>query len=550
MKYFLSLFEASIRRIQRRRLLRVMRGYRNLKKSGRLRAVSAIKRELTTCNLNIDERFFSARFFGAGLASAELIVRQYLLLRIVGLNLNRALLFAAGKSGGKVLFPMPSQFINIVEKNGFKVNWLASTVMWAGYVITVYLFGLISIGKILVNSGMTEKRKYALRPYVYFHTLAPHNIPRASSDGISYDIISWYLQWQGRRPDIDTIQHTVRNVPLKRIGNLNLVERPGPLPILGGLSEFASYVAWALTALFIAALDLLRGRWWHALLLNQAALAAQARIVHSDYLAQEYLFHSSDFIYRPLWTYEVERFGSIVSLYFYSTNCEGFRQAKESTTQISPGYASMNWPRYLVWDEDQKNFVRLAVGADAKVEIVGPIWFSDSAVELPSLPPKTVAVFDVQPVRDSFYQTLAVDFDYYTPHIGKQFLLDIRDTGRNIDCHIAHKRKREIGNLSHPHYRLVLKSLESSTKYLAIDPDLSAIALVQKCDVVISMPFTATALLGREANKPSIYYDPFGLLHKDDPAAHGIMIIQGLKELDNWLTKNLEVAKSEDYVHG
>ena len=541
MKSFLRPFEAFIRRIQRRRLWRIMRSYRNLKKSGRLHAIPTIQRELTTCNLNINEKFFSARFFGAGLPFSELIVRQYLLASIGGVNLNRALLLAPGKRGGKVVFPMPSQWVKVVEKNGFEVNRLVSTVIWAGYVSAAYFYGLFTIGKILVNSGGAQVRKCASKPYVYFHALAPNNIRRASSDGISYDIVSWYLQWQGRKPDIDAIHHTVRNVPLKRIGDLDLVEQSGPLPMLVGLSEFASYSRWALTATVIAFLDLLRARWWHALLLSQAARATQARIIPSHYLAREYLFHNSGWIYRPLWTHEVERSGSTVSLYFYSTNCEGFKRTKE-LAPLPYGYAAMNWPRYLVWDEGQADFVRRAVGVDAKVEVVGPIWFSDNAAKVPDLRPVTVAVFDVQPMRDSFYQVLGIpEFGYYKTDIVNQFLLDIRDALKNIDCSMAHKRKREIGKLSHPHYRSTLKRLERSTNYLAIDPSLSAVTLVQKCDAIISMPFTSTALLGREASKPSIYYDPSGLLQKDDPAAHGVMIIQDKKHLMEWVRMILKV---------
>lgn len=534
MNLFFGPLDIFFRPILRSRLRRIMRGYRNLKKSEMLDAISIIQRELTTCNLSIDERFFSARFFWAGLPFAELIIRQYLLVRIGGLNLNRALLFAAGKSGGKVIFPMPSQWIQVVEKNGFEVNRLASNLMWAGYVIAVYCYGLISVGKTLIKSIISEKRKCASKPYVYFHALAPNNIPHASSDGVRYDIVSWYLRFQGRNTDIEAIHHTVRNLPRNRIGELDLVEQSGPLAVMRGLSEIARYLEWALTAIVIAAFDLLRARWWHALLLDQANLASQARIVPPDYLAREYLFHNSGWIYRPLWTYEVERSGSTVSLYFYSTNIEGFKRAKENAP-LAWGYAAMNWPRYLVWEEGQANFVRRSVGVGANVETVGPIWFSDSCARAPSMPPKTVAVFDVQPVRDSFYQVLALDFDYYIPNIVNQFLIDIRDALINFDCHMAHKRKREIGKQSHPRYRLALKTLKSSMNYLEIDPNLSAVSLIQECDAVISMPFASTALLGRKANKPSIYYDPSGLLQKDDPAAHGIMVIQGYNELGNWL---------------
>lgn len=521
-----------------------MYGYRNLKQSGRLGAISTIKRELTRCNLDIDERFFSACFFGAGLGSAELIVRQYLLVRIGGLNLNRALLLAAGKSGGKVVFAMPLQWIKVVEKNGFEVNRLASTLMWMGYVTAAHLYGSFTIGKILMNSGGAPDRKREPKAYVYFHDLALNNIPQPLSDSASYDILSWYAQWNGRKSDITKIHHTVRNAPSKRIGEFDLVEQSGPLPTLAGLSEFSSYLGWALTAIFIGLWDMLRARWWHSLLLNQSASAAQARIVPSDFLARDYLFHNSGWIYRPLWTYEIERCGSTVSLYFYSTNCEVPKRT-EQLPSPAYGYAAMNWQRYLVWDKGQADFVRRAVGVDAKVEMVGPIWFSDSAVEQPCLPLRTVAVFDVQPVRNSFYQALALDFDLYTPAVVNKFLLDITDALFNIDCYAAHKRKREIGRQSHPQFRLTLKLLERSERYLAIDPELSAISLIQKSEAVISMPFTSTALLGREANKPSVYYDPFCLLDKDDPAAHGILIVQGPIDLGKWLANNLADKISE-----
>jgi len=49
-------------------------------------------------------------------------------------------------------------------------------------------------------------------------------------------------------------------------------------------------------------------------------------------------------------------------------------------------------------------------------------------------------------------------------------------------------------------------------------------------------PFTSTALIARELGKPSIYYDPFGICEKDDRAAHGIPILSGQKELQDWLS--------------
>ena len=49
------------------------------------------------------------------------------------------------------------------------------------------------------------------------------------------------------------------------------------------------------------------------------------------------------------------------------------------------------------------------------------------------------------------------------------------------------------------------------------------------------MPFTSTALVGMHLGKPSIFYDPSGVVVKDDPAAHGIRVINNKDELKNWL---------------
>jgi len=52
-----------------------MRGYRNMKKSGTLGSVSALKRELTIQQLTIEKKSFPLFFYGAGLESAELVVK-------------------------------------------------------------------------------------------------------------------------------------------------------------------------------------------------------------------------------------------------------------------------------------------------------------------------------------------------------------------------------------------------------------------------------------------------------------------------------------------
>jgi polysaccharide biosynthesis PFTS motif protein len=98
------------------------------------------------------------------------------------------------------------------------------------------------------------------------------------------------------------------------------------------------------------------------------------------------------------------------------------------------------------------------------------------------------------------------------------------------------KRKRNIGRIAHPFYRHLADQLANNSHVMLVDPEISAIRVVESSVAVISMPFTSTALIAKEMGKPSIYYDPTGLLQKDDRAAHGIPILSTRDELDEWLS--------------
>jgi len=195
----------------------------------------------------------------------------------------------------------------------------------------------------------------------------------------------------------------------------------------------------------------------------------------------------------------------------------------------------MNWSRHLVWDQEQADFVRRCVGNQAKTETVGPVCFGDSAAILPDLTCRTVAVFDIQPRRKSVYEVLGVALEYYTPAIGIKFLNDIHEVVVQHNWIMAWKGKRKLPQTQTSQiaksYDSACERLAASPNMLVIDPDTAAIRLIERCALVLSMPFTSTAIVARDLGKPSYYYDPSGIIQKDDRAAHGIPIISELNKL-------------------
>lgn len=509
-----------------------------MRTSGRLATIAAVKQDLTEKALLANTACLSPTIFGAALQSAELALRQYLLVHLGGLNLNSALLISVSAPQRKVAFPLPHEWRQIVADHGFKVDHFRCALLWHGYTLAMLSYGIWRCFKVLMESIRSSRTKPdTLEPYVYFVGLGSNNLPQPETAAPSHDIVSWYLQWSRRDLSIRSVCHGITGTTEFDIENIRVRPQRNPVPSMHGISEMLGFLRWTAGATLLAVLDLLRGRWWHAVLLGEATLSAKARAIPPTLLARSYLFHNSSWIYRPLWTYETERLGTEVTLYFYSTNSEPFKRHNEYPAPYY-GYKAMNWPRYWVWDDYQADFIRRVATGNPQTLIVGPIWFSGTADHLPTTE-RAVAVFDVTPLRDTRYCSLGLDIEFYTPATTNKFLKDISDATSRRGGQLLWKRKRNTGRAAHPHYRYFVEQLDKQSHVSLISPEVSAIKVIEASAVTISMPFTSTAIIARDLGKPSVYYDPTGKLQGDDRAAHGIPVLCSQNALEEWLASHL-----------
>ncbi len=235
-----------------------------------------------------------------------------------------------------------------------------------------------------------------------------------------------------------------------------------------------------------------------------------------------------------MWTYLAENRGKRVLFYFYSTHCEGFKTI-EGYTPAYFGWKNSTWSHILVWDYGQEEFVKRSIDRTPYTYIVGSIWFESGVSEIPKLSDNSLAVFDVQPLRDAIYKTIGTPFDVFIPVHCNQFLLDIYEVSSILKMNMVLKRKRNVGNYIHFEYRNLVNLLINRKNFVSLDADVRAEQLIVQSDAVISMPFTSTAIIAREMGKPSVYYFPNDLIQKDDRAAHGIPVVIGRDELYQWL---------------
>jgi polysaccharide biosynthesis PFTS motif protein len=525
-------------------LKKALEGYDILRSAESLDKINNIKLDLTKNRLGSIDRKASKIIFGKAAEQAELVTRQYLLMHFADLNLNKQILESIAEPEKGITLKLPAEWRKTISSHQVNVSKLRSAYHWNHFLLSTLLTNGILLLRIIydcVLQILTIRKtaaKSMVEKYTYFFSLNGTNFPQPDKAGISHDFVSWYINWSGRNKDVQSIYHNVKGQESMHWKGVDISYLDNPFPPLYTRQALIDYFFWCVRAVFISIISIFTGRWWNILILEEAIYAAKMRYQETDLIAKEYCFNNSGWIYKPLWTYEAEAKGSKIHFYFYSTNCETLASSSKKA-DFHYGYQSMNWPHYLVWDKYQEDFVRNATDNNSKISIVGPIWFATSSRELEAFPEKTIAVFDVQPVRDAFYKTLGVSFEYYIPKVCNQFLADILEVSKSMNYTMALKRKRDIARKIHPSYRNFIKTIENSDNFVSVDSSISAIKVIENSSLIISMPFTSTAILGRELNKPSVFYDPLNMLQKDDQAAHGIQIISGIEELYAWVNANV-----------
>ena len=526
------MFASYFKKAARSKVRRIMRGYRKLKNSKDPFVINRLQEELTVLNLGINPSHISKYIYGEEANNIELSARQFMLQRHAGSRLSKAILLALGSNQSKVYSPVPVVWINKIQEQGIPVSKAHSIFLFGLSLVYLLCVGLVRAGQaVLIRS----KPDSCLGSHVQFVDIEKNNLPRKKSDQ-SYDLVSWYIQWEERINDINEIRHTVLNYEDRTIHGIRLVSSQDYLPGISGFMNKLYFCAWVFVAFLIAAFSLFNGRWANALLFPEAIARKMIELAKSKKLAADYLFSLSAFIYRPLWTYVAERKGSQITLYNYAASFPQFKM-KDRYPYSESGYQSVSWPRMLYWSESYAEYTQAIISPKVNIKMVPPIWYTDSDEEIPVRDRPCIALFDVTPVRSYIEKILLPTPVYRTYKMGRFFLEEIYSLANAHGYDLLWKRKR---NFYANHNRAYIKFAESFSLLpgvIAVSPEISPFRIVERCVASISMPFTSTALISKDCNVSAIFYDPSGILFKDDRGCQNIPLVSGSSELAIWFNE-------------
>jgi polysaccharide biosynthesis PFTS motif protein len=531
--------------------LNQMRGYRKLRMAGETDRVELIGIALAQTQVLPPTVRLSPLIRQGVDTPDETIVRQYLTHRLLRTFVFPEILRQIG-SGTRSPFraPIPKPWRQLLLREGIHVDNIACAVLWQGYLIAILGMSFLDCMRHLVR----QRRQGSLdiSGAGYFHALAVPQTPRASTHGPSRDLLTCISNRAFLPKNIAWLAHSA--ITSTELGPQELHDTACRLPVGRVLAPWSGANGLVVQAIVLAktiGMGMafigwgLFGKWWNPLLLHEAMLLRLFHATPQWGRARAYFFHNSGWILRPLWTYGAELSGADVILYFYSSNVAG--KDCHGRAFANNQWELCTWPQYWVWDKIMTQFIleRTHARPDQLI-LTGPIEFADTPAPLPSFTLPSIALFDVQPVRLAIYAQIALAFDYYIPATSHAFLAQTTGAAQALGYACVLKRKRSHGrSVIDRSYLSQVDALIEAGQLFAVDPELAASRVIEQADAVISMPYTSTSVIAQSMGKPSCYFDPIGLLAKDDKDARGLPILHTQIELEEWLREVLDIAPEE-----
>lgn len=523
----LNPISALLRRRHLRRLLALRRAWQEVIDGPDPDAASRVASELSLRRVPVPRWLLLLSGLPRELDGAvEIALRQAFLTQLYSHLLPGLLLLVTDRA---VALPIPAAWHAPLKAHGFPLRNRGSAWLCGGMAVTGLARGVRQIMRTLISASRGRLWAAPGGPYDVAVELPPSFL-RGTVHNADYNFSDWL---QRRAPKGGLWLHSNRRVPEK---GREIAE--SPLPDFPDLSARAAFGLSALRLTVGAMVGLLFARPEGAIILPETVMLAHARAVGADRLARNYYFENSRWFSRPLFTrWAAGAAGSRAVLAFYSTNTDECLRLAPSDRMpcFTPGYQSMDWDRYLVWDDHQADLISAWGHERLRACVVGPVPLTDSAADLPHIPQRSVAVFDVAPLRPAGLAAIGLVSEYYRDSIAAAFLDDLREQSRHAGITLVLKQKRERKSSAPPLYEAALRRMQNAPHVIIVDPQISAARVVAACAATVSMPFSSPSLIAAREGKPAIFYDPTGRLIASSRQAHGLNLIQGTDALGHWL---------------
>lgn len=460
-------------------------------------------------------------------------LHQFLFYRLINYDFNIHLVNSVSKQR-LLKYPLPIKWIRELKNYGINSNSLFCLTLWILFQIKWYAIGVFTFINVIIGVFNTKTIR---GKYSHFINLGPDNLPFKNNS----TVISWFLN-QEESKSINSITHDVKGSKDFEYQNKKIQRLRNNLPPLKGFINIIKFLFWGFYFIPISILNTKK-----RLLLREEILNKVIELTKKKNLPKYYLFHSSNWLFRPLWTYTAEDKNSSIIFYHYSTNNFSFHFKNENTIQCDY-WNITTWPNHWVWNESQKLFVNEFIKFKTNILIKGFIPFSSKPKKIIKEDlkyDKSILVFDVQPQKKYFFARVFHFPEYYSEDNSKKFFEHLQKITRDKKFNIIIKRKRESVYTSKSYLNYLKNIKLKNNNWIEVDPDLSAQDVISffAPKLCISMPYTSTAIIAKNLNFNSVYYDATEKIDISHYSNNNIEVLQGYTNLENFIN-SLELSEN------
>lgn len=502
LKKFINLF--NLKKYKKKYFFYVLKGYKHLKNTKKIDITEKIKNNLFLLD-DIKITRSNEILFDHEKKKLIKIINQFLNYKLMNykyLNFRELIYFSFGFKS-KLIFPMPMNWFPIFEKENIRVNKSFSLLLF--YLICLYevfkgiffVFGRSKNVFFKSNLHFSEKN-------VFFINLKERSLPSFKSEH-GADIINWYLNNFKKKDNTKNIYYDTNKLNKKKIHKLfykglNL-QKKKTYDFNISYIQYFKYLFEILIILIKGFFNLLLNNNWNSILLFKELSIKKFFELNIDYSNSKYFFSMTNQSYKPLYTYEIEKKGGKVYLYYFSTNIFNFD--KIQTLNIN----NFTWKNIFLISKTLKlEFLKNIT--DLNIETFDTINYFDEHYKIPNIK-KSIALFDMPAYRDYFYiKNYIVGFqsNFYSEKHIIQFLKDVTDICYKLDITILYKSKNYPKFWSSKFFRREFKRITNNPLFIKIPPDVAPIRIIEKTKITISMPNSTTSVLSKNLKKKSFFY--------------------------------------------
>ena len=388
-------------------LLRINKNYNKVIKKNELYKIRKLKSDLAGYQISDIASKFSKDF--------EISVRQYLFQKLLGQLFLKQLFFFNQK---KILFPIPNEWNEIFGKNFFKVSRVSNYLFRLFLVYQIYN-GISFIIKVLIEYFKKKNKTNLNKSDIILHNISNKHLKYISSNSDDFNILFW-LKKKFPNKSFFFVNKTDGKDKNNNLNYLNYFFSN----IINDL-DLIKFIKLSLKVIVESFFHLFTNKWSKTLMTEEILKKILVKSIKNkkENFPEKNIFIYIANIYRPLWTYEVEKFSEIILQCTSELSDTPLVTDEYSKIYDFRGYNMMTWPNINVWTN--KNYLEFKkVSPKINVSLSDPITIIDKQFN-PIFSNRVIALFAYFPDKGNYGIAQMTDYVFKPDNKNFKFFKDI-----------------------------------------------------------------------------------------------------------------------------